>query len=33
MEKMTIKRPWLHEVDAATAFFVQRHAMHSDAFE
>ncbi|MCT4782295.1 MULTISPECIES: barstar family protein [Exiguobacterium] len=30
---MTLKRPWLHEVDAATAFFVRQHAMHSDAFE
>lgn len=30
---MNVKRPWLHEVDAATAFFVRRHAVHTDEFE
>lgn len=30
---MTLKRPWLHEVDAATALFVRRHAVHTDEFE
>ncbi|STO08160.1 barstar family protein [Exiguobacterium aurantiacum] len=30
---MNVKRPWLHEVDAATALFVRRHAMHTDEFE
>ncbi|WP_232939585.1 barstar family protein [Exiguobacterium aurantiacum] len=30
---MNLKRPWLHEVDAATALFVRRHAVHTDELE
>lgn len=30
---MNVKRPWLHEVDAATALFVRRHAVHTNEFE
>ncbi|MCC5892047.1 barstar family protein [Exiguobacterium sp.] len=30
---MNLKRPWLHKVDAATALFLRRHAVHTDEFE
>lgn len=30
---MNLKRPWLHEVDATTALFVRRHAVHTDELE